>query len=58
MMGIFHMAKAALHCAGKYFKGNGIDTALILSKCFGKNNVVWWTLHTIPARYESDKENF
>ena len=39
MMGIFHMAKVALHCAGKYFKGSGIDTSLILSKCFGKNTV-------------------
>ena len=39
MMGIFHMAKVALHCAGKYFKGSGIDTALILAECFGKNTI-------------------
>ena len=39
MMGIFHMAKVALHCAGKYFKGSGIDTALILAAFFGKNTI-------------------
>ena len=39
MMGIFHMAKVALHCAGKYFKGSGIDIALILAKCFGSNTL-------------------
>ena len=39
MMGIFHMAKVALHCPGKYFKGSGIDTALVLSKAFGVNTV-------------------
>ena len=38
-MGIFHMAKVALHCAGKYFKGSGIDIELILSKCFGSNTI-------------------
>ena len=31
MMGIFYMAKVALHCAGKYFKGSSIDIALILT---------------------------
>ena len=35
----FHMTKIALHCAGIYFKGSGIDIALILSKCFGKNTI-------------------
>ena len=34
MMGIFHMAKVTLHCAGKYFKGSGIDIALIIAKTF------------------------
>ena len=31
------MAKVALHSAGKYLKGSGIDIALILAKCFGSN---------------------
>ena len=39
MTGIFHMTKTALHCAGLYFRGSGIDTALILSKCFGENTM-------------------
>ena len=39
MMGIFHMAKIALHCAGKYLKGNSTDIALILAKCFGSNTI-------------------
>ena len=39
MMGIFHMAKVALHCAGRYFKGSGIDTILILAKWFGSNTI-------------------
>ena len=39
MMSIFHMAKVALHCAGVYFKGSGIDIALILAKYFGGNTV-------------------
>ena len=34
MIGIFHMAKVTLHCAGKYFKWSGIDIALIMAKCF------------------------
>ena len=38
-MGIFHMANVALHCAGKYFKGTGIDIGLILAKCFGINTI-------------------
>ena len=38
-MGIFHMSKIALHCAGIYFKGSGIDTAFNLSNCFGKNTL-------------------
>ena len=37
MMGIFHMAKVALHYARKYFKVSGINIALILAKCFGSN---------------------
>ena len=28
-----------LQCAGIYFKVSGIDTALILSKCFGKDTI-------------------
>ena len=39
MMGIFHMAKVALHCAGKYLKENSIDIALILARCFGSNTI-------------------
>ena len=39
MMGFFHMAKVALHCAERYFKGSGIDTTLILAKCFGSNTI-------------------
>ena len=39
MMGIFHMAKVALHCAGKYLKENSIDIALILARCFGTNTI-------------------
>ena len=39
MMGIFHMAKVTLHCVGKYFKGSGIDIALILAKCFRSNTI-------------------
>ena len=37
MMGIFHLAKVALHYVGKYFKVSGINIALILAKCFGSN---------------------
>ena len=36
MMGMSHMAKAALHCAGKILAGSGIDTALIKTKIFGE----------------------
>ena len=39
MMGIFHMAKVALHFAGKYLKENSIDIALILARCFGSNTI-------------------
>ena len=39
MIGIFHVAKVALHGAGKYFKGSSIDIALILAKCFGSNTI-------------------
>ena len=39
MVEIFHMAKVSLHCAGKYLKGSGIDTALVLSKAFGVNTL-------------------
>ena len=37
MMDIFHMAKVAFYCAGKYFKESGIDTARILAKCLRSN---------------------
>ena len=39
MMGLLHVAKVALHCAGKYLKGSGIVIALILAKCFGSNTI-------------------
>ena len=39
MTDIFHMPKVSLHCAEKYFKGSGIDIALILTKCFGSNTI-------------------
>ena len=39
LMGISHMARVALHCAGKSFEGSGIDIALILTKSFGSNTI-------------------
>ena len=39
IMSIFHMTKMALHYAEKYFKGSGIDIALVLGKCFGSKTI-------------------
>ncbi len=36
MMGMFHMAKVLLRCAGKYLTGSGMEDALIESEVFGK----------------------
>ena len=35
MMGGFHMAKAAMHCIGKYLKGCGIEDAFVETETFG-----------------------
>lgn len=35
MMGMFHMTKVALRCAGRYITGSGIDDALIECDIFG-----------------------
>ena len=35
MMGGVHMAKAAMHCVGKFLKGCGIEDALVETKAFG-----------------------
>ena len=34
MLGAFHMAKVAQHCAGKYIKGSGFEDALVENKVF------------------------
>ena len=35
LMGGFHMAKATMHCLGKFLKGCGIEDALVETKAFG-----------------------
>lgn len=35
MMGMFHMTKVALRCAGRYITGSGMDDALIECEIFG-----------------------
>lgn len=39
MLGSFHMARAALRCAGKFLRGSGIVDALIESRLFGSKVV-------------------
>ena len=34
VMGGFHMAKAAMHCVGKYLRGSGIEDALVETEAF------------------------
>ena len=46
MMGTFHMAKVSLHCADKYSKGSGIDTALIFGRMF-------WKEHTCNKKHRT-----
>lgn len=36
MMGMFHCVKILLKCAGRHFKGSGVDDALIETPVFGK----------------------
>ena len=35
MMGGFHMAKATVHCVGKYLRGNGMGDAFVETETFG-----------------------
>ena len=35
LMGGFHMAKAVMHCVGKYFRGNGMEDAFVETETFG-----------------------
>lgn len=35
MMGMLHMTKVALHCAGRYITGSGMDDSLIECEIFG-----------------------
>ena len=34
MMGSFHMAKAAMHCVGKYLRGSGMEDAFVETETF------------------------
>ena len=44
MLGMFHMAKAAMRCAGKYLKGFGFEDGLVENDIFGTKIVeqVFW----------------
>ena len=39
MLGSFHMAKAALKCAGKILKGSGVEVAMIETGIYGPKTV-------------------
>ena len=39
MMGMFHMAKAGLHCAGKIIAGSGVDSVLKQVNIFGEKTL-------------------
>ena len=39
MMGGFRMAKVAIHCAGKYLRGSGMEYAFVETETFGLNVV-------------------
>lgn len=39
MLGMFHMAKVLLRCAGRYLSGSGVDDALIECEVFGKKTL-------------------